>query len=220
MLPLKHKDETGQGEEDRNAPPSRAFPLFFHILRREWWNLCKANLLFLAFCLPVVTIPASVIALSRVTLLMVQNKPFFLWDEFRRTVKGEFLPALPILLFTLGGGALAVFAVLNYYALLAISSFALIPLAISLLALLLILIMSPYLLAQQALVRLPLADIFRNALRLAAARLPRNLLALVLRLLLPAAAFCLPLLVILFPLGFFAFEALISAVATRSKSVV
>ena len=41
---------------DKDAPPKTGLALFIDIYRREWWNIFKLNLLFLLFCIPVVTI--------------------------------------------------------------------------------------------------------------------------------------------------------------------
>ena len=73
---------------DKNAPKKKGFARYFETFWREFFPLIKLNLLFLISCIPVVTIPAAITALSRITVTMVRDRNYFMlsdyWDAFKR----------------------------------------------------------------------------------------------------------------------------------------
>lgn len=88
----------------KDAPPKKGLRLFFDVLTREFFELVKLNLLYLLFCIPIVTIPAATTALCRITLTMIRDQNHFLWNDFFTAFKREFkwstLFGLPLLLLT------------------------------------------------------------------------------------------------------------------------
>ena len=82
----------------KDAPKKKGLRLFFDIFFRAFWELIKLNLLFLLFCIPVVTIGPACAGMSKVTMLMMREKPFFVfqdfWDAFRQNWKQGFLGGL------------------------------------------------------------------------------------------------------------------------------
>lgn len=64
----------------------------------HFWKLVGANMLFILFSLPLVTLPAALCALNRVCLLIYREGNCFLWtefwQEFRRSFWRSLLPAL------------------------------------------------------------------------------------------------------------------------------
>lgn len=87
-------------DEDEKTGPAR----FFQLLQAECASLLKLNLLFLVSCLPVVTIPLAVFALSEAVWGMVlerpDRRPGGYWSAFRqggkRAYGAFFLTALPL----------------------------------------------------------------------------------------------------------------------------
>ena len=73
---------------DRNAPKKKGFARYMETLWREFFPLLKLNLLFLISCIPIVTIPAAITGLSRITVTMVRDRNYFMlsdyWDAFKR----------------------------------------------------------------------------------------------------------------------------------------
>jgi len=73
---------------EKNAPKKKGIALYLETLWREFFPLIKLNLLFIITCIPVVTIPASLTAMSRITATMVQDRNYFMlsdyWDAFKR----------------------------------------------------------------------------------------------------------------------------------------
>lgn len=76
---------------EKDAQPKKGIALFFEILVREFWQLLKLNLLFVAVSLPVVTFGAARAALSRCTMNMVRDVPNDVWDDFREAFRQKFL---------------------------------------------------------------------------------------------------------------------------------
>ena len=62
-------------------------PSFFGLLGRSCGSLLKTNLLFLLCCIPVVTIPLSLFAMSRVICQIVQDQPVECFRTFKETFR-------------------------------------------------------------------------------------------------------------------------------------
>lgn len=73
---------------DKNAPKKKGIARYLETLWREFFPLLKLNLLFLISCIPVVTIPAALTAMNRITVTMVRDRNYFMlsdyWDAFKR----------------------------------------------------------------------------------------------------------------------------------------
>ncbi len=98
----------------KDAPPKTGLALFGAILTREWWELIKLNLLFLIAALPLVTLPAAYVAMTRLCVTMVEDQNHYLLRDFRHTFAIRFADALLTGIFAIGTGALAVFAAIFY----------------------------------------------------------------------------------------------------------
>lgn len=163
----------------KDAPKKKGLALFFEILVREAFELIKLNLLFLLFCVPVVTIPAAITAMSRVTGKMVRDENHYLWEDFWGTFKKEFVPA------TLGGWllliviALSVVGILFYSGGVSVSGIFMLPLVVTVAVGLVTLMASFYFFPMLALVDLPLKQLLKNALLLSVVCPLPNLLAAV-----------------------------------------
>jgi uncharacterized membrane protein YesL len=98
----------------RNAAPKSGLPLLADVVRREWWMLIELNLLYVLFALPLVTLPAAQVAASRVTALMLADRPVYLVRDFWEAFRGRFwratvLGALALLATGIAGYAAFVF---------------------------------------------------------------------------------------------------------------
>lgn len=71
----------GRGEGPAGPRP-KGLRLLAHVLRWHWWTLVKANILFWLCCLPLVTIPAALKALTRVCVLLLRGEPLDLWADW------------------------------------------------------------------------------------------------------------------------------------------
>lgn len=83
--------------------PTAGLRLYLFLLSTHFWKLVRVNLLFLAFCLPVFTIPAALCGLNRVLIRLVREGNCFVWPEFRQEFKQSLFKRLPLgLLFGCG----------------------------------------------------------------------------------------------------------------------
>ncbi|NLZ46723.1 MAG: DUF624 domain-containing protein [Clostridiales bacterium] len=63
---------------------------FFEIFGRKFWKLIQLNLIYLLFCIPVVTFGPATASLVKITRNYTQERPIFLWSEFWKTFKSCF----------------------------------------------------------------------------------------------------------------------------------
>ena len=56
----------------------------------NFWNLIKLNLLFLVFCIPIITVPAALTALTSIEVAMIEDEYYNVWIDFFRIFKREF----------------------------------------------------------------------------------------------------------------------------------
>ncbi|MGI5893218.1 MAG: YesL family protein [Candidatus Merdivicinus sp.] len=79
---------------DKNAPKKKRFFLFFELFFRKFWKLVQLNLLFLLFCIPIVTIGPAICGMTYVLRNFAMEKPTFLfsdfWDAFKNNWKQGF----------------------------------------------------------------------------------------------------------------------------------
>ena len=74
----------------KDAPKKKGIMLVLSTLWREFFNILKLNLVFILAALPVVTLPAALKAMSRISIKMVQDENFFLWRDFWKAFKDDF----------------------------------------------------------------------------------------------------------------------------------
>lgn len=63
---------------------------FFEIYGRKFWKMIQLNLIYLLFCIPIVTIGPATASLVKITRNYTQERPIFLWAEFWKTFKSSF----------------------------------------------------------------------------------------------------------------------------------
>lgn len=166
------------------------------------WTLFRLNMLFLIFCIPVVTVPASAAALSKALISIVRGKDGSLWGDFWAAFKADFFKSLLAgLVMSLLGAAIGL---TGYTVMQNGGFFGALGVAWLIVFGLLWYFGACYLFPLIALVDITLAQCLRNALLLAMIELKRNLLLLFPLALMAACALLvpvsLPLLLILFAL--------------------
>lgn len=108
---LIKKKRFAPGKGVTEAPPERGIRRFGFLLWNHMWKLVTLNLLFLAFSIPVVTMPAAMCGMNRVLIKLVREGNCFLWDEFRKEFRQSLFKSLPF-------GAIFAFLMYDgYYAL-------------------------------------------------------------------------------------------------------
>jgi len=87
-----------------DPPPKDGWKRFFFVLGTHFGKLVTLNLLFLAFCIPVVTIPSALCGMNRVLIKLYREGNCFVWTEFFKEFRANIWKALPFGIF--GGGTL------------------------------------------------------------------------------------------------------------------
>ncbi|MCQ2437346.1 MAG: DUF624 domain-containing protein [Clostridia bacterium] len=161
----------------RERVSRRGFAGFMEMLWREFFELLKLNLLFILTCIPVITIPAAMAAMHHITVTMVEDKNHFLWQDYWRIFKRDFVKA------TLGGliyaVAIAIFVLSTYfyYNLMAWHMLTVIFAGLSACLLILIVMSSMYFFPMLVRVELKLKPLLKNAVFMTFANIKRSLLA-------------------------------------------
>lgn len=99
-------EEEGPGVP-KDAPPLPPVKRFFVIFGRKFIKLLWLNTLFLVTCLPLVTVGASLCALTRVCRKFSREEPCFVFSEYFDAFKANFFRALiPGVVCVVWGGVL------------------------------------------------------------------------------------------------------------------
>lgn len=94
----------------RNAPRKTGPALLADVVAREWWMLIELNLLYVLCCLPLVTIPAAQVAATRIVVLMIEDRPVYLWRDFWEAFRQRFWRATALGALAAGGIGIAGYA--------------------------------------------------------------------------------------------------------------
>ncbi|MDL2235206.1 YesL family protein [Christensenellaceae bacterium OttesenSCG-928-L17] len=79
-------------ERKTDAPPvpEKGFKLYWFLMTTHITKLVLLNALFILFCLPVVTIPAAMTAMTRVLMKLVRDGNCLIWQEYWGEFKTNF----------------------------------------------------------------------------------------------------------------------------------
>lgn len=200
---------------DKNGPQKKRFFLFFELYFRKFSKMILLNLMFLAFCIPIITIGPATVAMMKVLKDMSIEKPVFLWSDFIEAFKKNFVQGLIV------GCVNAVIGVLLYVA----SAFYLnqirvgagvvfyIPLAITAFVLLMVIMTNFYLYLMIPTVNLNLGAMIKNSFSLAILGIKTNIFTVIFILLFGFVFIYTPIivLIILIPTVLFTFFGFIIA---------
>ena len=171
-------DERKQSDYMENAPIRKGITKVGITLWHEFWNLIKLNLLFLLSCIPIVTIPAGITAMSKICCAMVENRHFYMWSDYWGTFRRDFWSALAGGILTIGLTVLFGISIW-FYAMLYATSRLFVLLAGCAVALLLITLMTAcYYFPMLATVELTFGQLIKNSFAMVLRCWKRTLLAL------------------------------------------
>lgn len=89
--------------------------LFFQLLIEKFWILIKLNFLFILFSIPIITIPASIGAMTCITMNLIQRKHVFLLNDFIDKFKENFKQSTYCFIITFTFLFLISFSLILYY---------------------------------------------------------------------------------------------------------
>lgn len=175
----------------KDEPQKHRFFYFFELFFRKFWTLIRLNLLYLLFCIPVVTVGPATAGMTYVLRNMANEQPVFLfsdfWDAFRANWKQSGLYSLLLVVCTILIGISLRFYSLNAPQVM----WMYIPVVLVLFMALMLVFMSYYAMLMIVTLELSLKDILKNAAILAIVCLKANVLTLVFTALLGLATFLL-----------------------------
>lgn len=93
FLGMGNYAKVGKGVK-KSEQSKRRFFEFFDIFFRKFFNLIKLNLLYVLFCIPIVTIGGATAALFKIAKLYHEGKPVFLFSDFFESFKSCFWQGL------------------------------------------------------------------------------------------------------------------------------
>lgn len=162
----------------KDEPVKPRFLLFWELFFRKFWKLVQLNLLYVAFCLPIVTIGPATAGFTYVLRNLTNEQPVFLfsdfWDGFKNNLIQSFLYSMLVvaasILFSISLGF--------YRANVGAASWMYVPLIICMMLALLFVFMSFYILLMIVTIDLPLRMILKNSVILSIVCLKTNFLTL------------------------------------------
>lgn len=165
MITPKSKPKELDYSKKKNYPKHR-ITLFLMLFYESFWRIIGANLLFVLFSIPIVTIPAAWAGLTRVMSRFARDEHAFVFDDFLETFKKEFWRSLILGAITLAGGVLAYIAVSVYSRMLDDEVLAVGLTALVIVITLAFILIMGYAFVMLVSVELPLKSILKNALAL------------------------------------------------------
>ena len=148
----------------KDAAPKTAFALLADVIARNWWELIQLNLLILLACLPLVTIPAALVAGARICVSMLEDRPVYLGRDFLEAFRQRFWKAIALGLLASAAIALPAYAAFIFLQAARDSIILALPLAIAASTALFAAIAAAYALALLALRDQPLGLLLKRAL--------------------------------------------------------
>lgn len=161
------KDKVPQKDYDKKTRyPKHRITLYLMLFYEAFWRIIGANLLFILFCIPIVTIPAAIGGLTRVMSRFARDEQAYVIDDFMKGFKQEWKKNTAFAAIQLAFIALAYVAIGVYSKLIDNSTFSAILVALVLAVAIMFFAISNYVYVMIASVDLSLKQIIRNALAL------------------------------------------------------
>jgi uncharacterized membrane protein YesL len=206
-------------DRERKPLPKKGLPLFFYLYYHNFWKLAMLNFLFLLSCVPVVTIPAAITALMDVTNNIFQEKLTFVWNDFYKAFRENFIKSLIYGFIWLAAAAVALLSAYISLRLLDVNALFMVTLLGAAVVIFALVLINLYSYLMIAIVDLPLTKIVKNSWLLGIMGIKRNVLVLLISaLILFIIIYFLPFAIIL--ILFWLFSALSSMICFSSYSVI
>jgi uncharacterized membrane protein YesL len=115
----------------KDVPKPTGLRLLAQVLRREWFELVKLNLLCIVFCLPLVTLPAAWFATTSICVSMIEDRNVYLLRDFWTAFRSRFWAATALGAALCAVVAAAIVALCTYFGLAVASPLFVVPFAIA-----------------------------------------------------------------------------------------
>ena len=164
----------------KQGPQKRAFFAFMEIFTGKFWKLLVLNLLYAAFCIPIVTFGPATAALTHVMRKFVLGQPIFVFHEFWTAFKKNFRQSFIMGLLDLVFIALCLYIIPFYDALLRtnLTTENTVLIIVTLSFIMYYIIMHFYIYLQIVALNLSLSAIIKNSIMLTVLGIKRNFINL------------------------------------------
>lgn len=78
----------------KDEPSKEGLSLFFQLFISRFWDILKLNLIFILYCIPLVTIGPAFGALTSITMSMIQRKHIYIFTDFHVAFKANWRQSL------------------------------------------------------------------------------------------------------------------------------
>lgn len=151
----------------KKSPRKKPFKRFWEMFIRKFWILFQINMIYVLFCIPIVTIGPATAAMTALMRNIYLEKPQFVFHDFKEEFKKNFKQALPIGLLDLAALFMGNFVIYYYYVHHAdMDVTAKVLMVLSLIASIFVIMMSFYIYPQIVALDLKLGAIVRNSILL------------------------------------------------------
>ena len=161
-----------------SEPEKSRFVKFFLIYGMRFWKLISLNLLYLVFCIPIITIGPATVAMANVLRRYSEEKLTYVWSDFFETFRSCFRSALLYSVIYVIPMAVAGYAVYFYFLQAQQTAWAYVLFGAMLLVSICLFISSLYAVILIGSVTLTLRQTVKNSLILSIVAVKQNLLAL------------------------------------------
>lgn len=189
-------------EKDSNTP---RLILFFQIYFRKFWKLILINMLYVLFCLPIITIGPATAGVTKIWRNYAREEHAFIWGDFIEAFKKNFKQAF---FYSLLEGFAVAFLVLDFLMIANVTNqvMKILSLAAILLTLTVIVFMHYYVYNMMVTFRLTFKQLIKNAFIFCWAGFWRNLFTTVILAAVTVAAISLNIIGVLFIMTFLYFS--------------
>lgn len=161
------RDKAPKKDYDKQSRyPKHRFTLYFMLFYEAFYRIIGANLMFILFCIPVVTIPAAIGGLTRVMSRLARDEQTYVIDDFLQGFKQEWKKSTVFALIEILFFALVYVAIGVYSKLISNQILSTVLLALVLTVMLVFLAAANYVWVMIVSVDLPLKQIMKNSLAL------------------------------------------------------
>ena len=174
-----NNDVAGKGIA-KNGPKKKPFFRFWELFANKFWTFITLNLIYVLFCLPIVTIGPATAALTAMMRNIYLERPQFIWHDFVVYFKKNFKQAFIVGILDLIAVGVSVITFIHYSGSAETDDTTHIMYLLSIAAQVMFLMLNFYVYPQIAALDLGLGGIFKNAVILLFVNLPAELIVLVL----------------------------------------
>lgn len=166
----------------KNGPKKKPFFRFWELFANKFWTFFKLNLIYVLFCLPVVTFGPATAALTAMMRNIYLERPQFIWHDFVDYFKKNFKQSLFIGILDIFVAAICVITFMQFSSNPNMEMSMKVMFVLSIAVQLIFLMMNFYIYPQIVALNLNLGGIFKNSLILVFVNLPAELITLVVTL--------------------------------------